>query len=342
MTIPFFRPDFRQEIEAVERVMRGGWVVQGGITADFEKAFAKYVGAEEAVFVDSGTSALYLALRMKERLYGHDLYEEPIETPSLTFVSDPEVIVNVGAYPWFVDVDPETLCIDNPTSDRMRIAVHLTGNEAQSPATVYDSAHRIEQGDLAGSRVPWCYSFYATKNMTTVQGGMIALNDKDGADWLRKARDHGMTKGTFERYNEEVPTYDVEFVGYRCKADDFRAVIGLAQLTKLPAMDEARARIIARYNEAFHLNRTGKHLYWVLVKDREAFFRQMREAEIQCSVHFLPLHKMTAFKDFPRDDLKNTEYIGAHIVSLPLFPQMTETEQDHIIHKVLMSKQLLT
>lgn len=356
--IPFFKPTIgEEEKKAINDVIDSGWLVMGPKTKEFEEKFAEYVSAEHAVFVDSGTAALFLALKWQEKKLGISLKGQIIETPSLTFVSDAEVIYNLDALPKFIDVNPKTFCVDEPerTEGNLRIAVHLTGNEANSPATIYDSAHRIEKDDVRGSQVPWCYSFYATKNMSTIQGGMIALNDWEGAKWLRAARDHGISKGTLERYTQKTPTYSIDFVGYRLKADDLRAAIGLEQLKKLPAMTQRRNEIITRYNRNLNLHRTGNHLYPILVSDRDAFFEAMELAQIQCSVHFLPLHQMPAFKKYsPKalskyftgkvgkwNNLKHTEYLGKRLVSLPLFPDMTNEQVDYVSERVLDTKLML-
>ena len=178
--------------------------------------------------------------------------------------------------------------------------------------------------------------------MSTVQGGMIALNDGEKYTWLKAARDHGISKGTLERYTEKTPTYSIDFNGYRLKADDLRAVIGLEQLKKLPAMTERRNEIVRHYNQNLHLSRTGNHLYPILVSNREKFFDAMNLAEIQCSVHFKPLHLMPAFKQYCNYSLPNTEYLGERLVSLPLFVQMTDFEIGYICEKVLATGLLIS
>lgn len=337
--IPFFKTTLgEEEKKAISDVIDSGWVVMGKKTQEFEEKFAEYVGSKYAVFVDSGTAALFLALQWQFKKYGLVSTGVPIEVPSCTFVSTAEVIVNSGAIPYFKDVSLDTFCLDEYTTDgiqRFRIPVHLTGNHAMSAGTIYDSAHRIEKDDVKDSKVPYCYSFYATKNMSTINGGMIALNDEEGYKWLKMARDHGITRGTLERYTDRTPTYQVEFVGFRLKADDVRAAIGLEQLKKLPAATERRNEIVKRYNGLLGYNRSGNHLYPILVSDRVAFFEAMELAGIQCSVHFLPLHKMPAFEMYPHEALPNTEYLGERLVSIPLFPDMTDEQVDYVAGKVL-------
>lgn len=339
--IPFFRTTIgREEKDAIGRVIDSGWVVQGKLTQEFEEKFADYIGAKYAVFVDSGTSALFLALKYTSRDYAG-----VVQVPSLTFTSTAEVVVNAGLKPKFVDVDLRTMCVEYVDPTLLAIPVHLTGLRSLAVSKIYDSAHRIEKNDLLGSDALWCYSFYATKNLSTVQGGIVATNDANAAVWLRAARDHGISKGTLERYTQKTPTYSIDFVGYRVKGDDLRAAIGLEQLKKLPEMTRQRNAVVARYNKNLGLSRTGNHLYPILVSDREAFFTAMQEAEIQCSVHFLPLHKMPAYKvyferncDYP---LPNTEYLGERLVSIPLFPQMTDDQIDYVSEHVLKTGLML-
>lgn len=337
--IPFCKSTIgEEEIKAMADVVRSGWVVMGPKTQEFEEKFAEYVGAKYAVFVDSATSALFLSIKALGLNHGAH-----IVVPSLTFVSTAEVIVNAGCTPHFVDVSLEDFCIDKDYEPEAQCAipVNLTGNKAKGHGCIVDSAHRIMRGDVKDSSSLWCYSFYATKNMSTVQGGMIALNDFNLYEWLKKARDHGITRGTTERYKEGKWEYDFSFVGYREKSDDLHAAIGLEQLKKLDGFNEARTRIISRYNEVFGLNRTGLHLYPVLTSDRTKFIDFLKERGIQCSVHFLPLHTRTAYKDFPREDMPNTEYLGERLVSLPLFPQMTDAEVDYVAKAALDSKLLV-
>lgn len=333
--IPFCKTDLgEEEKKAVEDCIDSGWVVLGPKSQEFEEKFAEYVGSKYAVFVDSGTSALLLALRY-QRLKGFTHYQ----VPSLTFTATAEAVLHSGCSLEFVDVNPDTMCVEAPSA--VTLPVHLLGNRADDGALIYDSAHRIEKDDVKDSAALWCYSFYATKNITTVQGGMVATNDPDAALWLRRARDHGLDLGTKERYTQRYRQYDVEFVGWRMKGDDMRAVIGLEQLKKLPELTEKRNAIVANYNKHLGLNRQGNHVYPVLVSDRDKFMDFMYSHDIQCTVHFRPLHTMTAYKDVGYDDLQNTEFIGNHIVSIPIYPKLTKDEQNKIINTVIKSKLML-
>lgn len=332
--IPFTKITFDKEEElAVKKCFRSGWVVLGPKTLEFEQEFAKYVGAKYAVSVDSGTSALSLAIRAESKYY-----KDFITIPSLTFVSDAEVVYNAGLKVKFADIDIHSLCIDQDHENLL--PVNFAGVRAKGRGKVIDSCHRIEKDDVKGSDALWTFSFYATKNMSTVQGGMIALNDKKAYKWLLLARDHGVTKGTAQRYKGRNPIYDVKFPGWRVKSDDLHAAIGLVQLKKLPDMNDRRNDIVDRYNVNLWQNRTGNHLYPILVKDRKKFIETMFDAGVQTSIHFIPIHTFTAYKD-KKAKLPVTDFVGKHIVSLPLFPGMTNKQVDYISDKVLKTKQLI-
>ena len=327
MTIPFTKITLgEEEIQAVADVIRSGWVVMGEKTKQFEEEFAKYVGAKHAIFVDSGTSALDLAVKYAKNVWGFGGFW----VPSLTFSATAEVVVNNGLRLAWIDVDKETFCVNSPYVQT--IQVHLAGRKADSLGIIEDSAHRIERDQCKDSQNIVCFSFYATKNLNTVQGGMIATNRPEMAAWLRKARDHGISQGTTERYKEGKWEYSIDFVGWREKSDDVHAAIGLEQLKKLDGINERRSRIVQKYNERFGLSRVGNHLYPLLVDDRPRFIKLMNEAGIQVSVHFLPLHNMPAYKkEDPGRSLPNTEYLGERMVSLPLFDQMTDEEVDYVV-----------
>ncbi|MCK4522403.1 MAG: DegT/DnrJ/EryC1/StrS aminotransferase family protein [Nanoarchaeota archaeon] len=343
MKIPFCKTTIgEEEKKAICDVIDSGWVVLGAKSQEFEEKFAEYVGAKYAVYVDSGTSALLLSLNY---LKDSDLIDDDLLiVPSLTFTATAEAAINAGYLIEFGDVDYNTLCLKTNVNDKITLPVHLVGNKATQKALIFDSAHRIERDDVKGSDALWCYSFYATKNMTTVQGGMVATNDVKAYEWLKSARDHGLDMGTKERYTGKYKQYDVKFVGYRVKGDDLRAAIGLEQLKKLPEMTKQRNEIVKRYNDAFGLERAGNHVYPILVNDRDKFMELMMEAGIQCTIHFRPLHQMTGYKKYYDAEyspaLPNTDFIGEHIVSLPLFPGLTEAEQDYIISEVKKTKLL--
>lgn len=348
MKVPFCRPSInKEEIDAVIKVLRSGWLTTGSVTKQFEEEFAKYVGAKYAVAVNSCTAALFLSLKALRAKEGREVI-----VPSLTFTATASTIIHAGLKPVFVDVDKGTFCLDPIlTLDAINantvaiVPVHLTGSlapvfaqEADLTAerrilVIYDSAHRIGKELTQPSST--CYSFYATKNMTTGEGGMITTNSKEKAEWLRQARLHGLSTGAEDRYRGGKWKYSVDFTGWKCNLTDVASAIGLVQLKKLPEMEMKRKKIVERYNEALGYDRVGTHLYPILVEDRDKFMLRMRDVGIGVSVHFLPLHLMPAYKDYkPTQPLPNTEYLGSRLVSLPLFPDMTEKEQEYVIDNV--------
>jgi dTDP-4-amino-4,6-dideoxygalactose transaminase len=176
--------------------------------------------------------------------------------------------------------------------------------------------------------------------MTTGEGGMIATNDEDAYRWFLKARHHGINKSPIDRQGEKNDwEYNIDFIGWKANNTDIAAAIGLEQLKKLPKMTFARNVIVATYNKRLGYSRNGNHLYPVLVEDREKFINLMKEAGIQCSVHFLPIHNMTAYDK--GEKLPNTEWLGKRLVSLPLYPTLTLEEVEFICKQALKTKLLI-
>jgi dTDP-4-amino-4,6-dideoxygalactose transaminase len=210
-------------------------------------------------------------------------------------------------------------------------ARHAKGFERFPVPILFDSAHRVARNDFKGTTS--CYSFYAVKNMTTVRGGMILTNDDKAAAWYRKAVHGGLGKDTLSRYagqqdQKDVSSfyYEVEFPGWNFDMTDVEAAIGRVQLTKLPGLNNKREALVRKYNSAFGLKNTGNHLYPILVENRNEFLLAMREANIQCGIHYLPLHLMRGYASYRGGKLPVTEYVGARCVSIPLYADMTAGE----------------
>lgn len=337
-----------EEKKAVCDCIDSGWITIGKKCEEFEKDFAKYVGSEYAVSVDSGTSALFLSLMFIKSKRGFDDGYKII-VPSLTFAASASTIIHAGAEPLFCDVD-ENLCLHENTIKDLKnvttyVDVQLAGNKTtwHHPARwrVVDSAHLIERGCFRGNFM--CFSFHPTKNMTTGKGGMIATNNEEAYKWLKKARLHGMHKKEWDGGLSKTVArwgYTVEFPGWKMNMTDLQASIGIEQLKKMDYMNDQKRRCLDQYNENLSLDRKGLHLYYIFVKNREKFMQFMKDEGIQCSVHFQPLHQMPAFKKYARG-LKETNWYGEHIVSLPLYVELTNKEIDYICQKVVKSKQLI-
>jgi len=332
MNIPFAKPDIgKKEIDAVVEVLKSGWLTTGPKVRELEEAFAEYVGAHYAIAVDSGTSALFLSLKCLDLAKGTTVY-----VPSLTFTASAATIIHAGYTPEFVDIDDDLIpdFVPDPA-----VIVHLTGTNAceePSVCTIQDSAHRVERDQFRGQAGMACFSFYPTKNLASCEGGMIVTNDKEQADWLRLARSHGQTKDNYKRYaigGSDHWEYSIDFPGWKMNMTDVQAAIALVQLEKMDKMNKKRRRIVHKYNTAFNMNRKGLHLYPIEVDNRKDFIARMHEKGVSCSVHFLPLHTMPAYKEY-YEPLPMTERIGKRLVSLPLYSSMTDKEVNYVIKSV--------
>lgn len=328
----------KKEINAVVRVLESGWLTMGLETIDFENEFAKFVKAKHAIAVNSCTSALFLSLQALNIKKGDEVI-----VPSFTFVATANVIVHCGAKPIFADIRPEDFNIDpKSVSEKMTkrtkliMPVHYAGRLAQtdfSTLVVEDSAHRIVKNHKSKNLV--CYSFYATKNITTGEGGMVTTDDGDLAMWLKKARLHGLSHDAWKRYDPKGKWhYEIEFNGYKMNTVDLASAMGRVQLARIDEMEKKRKVIVDKYNKLLGLKNFGTHLYPILVENRNDFIGIMKENGISCSFHFLPLHKSPAFSKYNKIKLPVTEYVGSRVVTLPLFPGLSLGDVNYVCSKV--------
>lgn len=339
--IPFSRADIGiKEIEAVTKVLKSGWLTMGSETLSFEEEFADYVGAKYAVAVNSATSALFLALKALGVGKGDEII-----LPSFTFASTANVVIHAGATPVFVDINNTDFTMaqksmEDAITNRTKavIPVHYAANRAKIKTDIpiiEDSAHLIEKNGNDSRAFAVCYSFYATKNMTTGEGGMITVQDSKVADWLRMARLHGLSKDSWKRYNLNSKwIYTVEFPGWKFNTTDINSALGRVQLTRLDYFQEKRKAAVALYNKILGLKNEGTHLYPVLVKDRNSFFELMKKHEIGCSFHFTPLHLQPAYREYKIGKLPVTEFVGERVVTLPLDAVITAKEIEKVAHLV--------
>lgn len=347
MKITLTKPSIdNRELDAATNVLKSGWLIRGMQTKLFEKEFAKFMGAKYAVATNGCTMALFLAvsqMNLKKT--------DEVIVPSLTWSATASIVISAGATPVFADVDPKTWCLD-PEDVRRKIAkntklvipVHYAGRFAQGfenfeIPVLYDSAHRVEKNDFKG--VTSCYSFYAVKNMTTIRGGMILSNDEEAAKWYRTGCHGGIAKDTLSRYqgaqNKADASsfyYEIEFPGWNFDMTDVEAAIGREQLKKVEGLDAKRNKIIEQYNKAFGLENTGNHLYPLNVDNRDEFLVTMKEAGIQCAIHYLPLHLMKGYQGYRAENLRVTEELGKKCVSIPLYADMTQEEVSYVIEQV--------
>ncbi len=362
-----------EDINEVVETLKSGWVAKGPRTIEFEKRFAEYTGAKYAVAMNSATAALHIALIAGGVKPG----DEVITTP-ITFAATANTIIHVGATPVFVDVDPETFCIDvNKIEEKITdkttaiVPVHYTGHacdmdKIRAIAEKYDlfvsedAAHAIDtfyKGDLIGKKGDCAsFSFYATKNICTGEGGMLTTNSEDIAEKARVMSTHGMSKAAWNRYGKGGAwRYDIEYPGHKYNMFDIQAALAKTQMNKLSAMQDRRKEIVKKYKEGFSTLDGIKlppeadytthswHLYVVrleldkLTIDRDKFIELMGEANIGTSVHFIPVHLMSYYREnfgYKEGDFPVAENYFDTILSLPLYPKMTDEDVQDVINAV--------
>jgi len=367
--VEFYRHALTEDdIAAVADTLRGVFLTTGPRAAQFEQAFATYLGVEHAVTVSSCTAALHLALLG----LGIGPGDEVITTP-MTFIATANAILHTGATPVFVDVEPDTGNIDarqveRAISPRTRavMPVHLYGLMADVRALdavcrshglpiIEDAAHATEAvrdgfrpGQLGRAA---CFSFYATKNLTCGEGGAIATNDSALADTVKRLRSHGMSKEAAGRYTSRYQHWDMLMLGHKANLSDVNATLLLGQLPRLGAQLARREAIARRYESAFAdlpgirilAGRDGatsaRHLFTILVEDgqRDEFLSRLQEKSIGVAVNYRAVHLLSYYREtfgFRRGAFPAAEAIGDRTLTLPLYPSMTDAEVDAVVGAV--------
>lgn len=373
--LPYYVPDITDlEINEVVDTLKSGWLAKGPRTIEFEKRFAEFVGAKHAVAMNSCTAALHIALVAA----GIGSGDEVITTP-MTFAASANTIIHTGATPVFVDIDPKTGCIDPDRIEEMVtsrtkaiVPVHYAGHACDldriyAIADKYglfvseDAAHAIYtgyKGRFIGNRTKGTasFSFYATKNLATGEGGMLVTEDDQIADMARILVTHGMSKNAWNRYTKGGSwKYDIEYPGFKYNMFDLQAALGLKQLERLKEMQSRRSRIVQRYNESFadldavEIPQTAQysahswHLYIIklnldkLTINRDQFIEELNAGNIGTSVHFIPVHLMRVYRErfgYKPGDFPMTEEHFERIISLPLYSVMTDRDVEDVIQTV--------
>lgn len=361
-----------EEIAAAVAALESGWLSSGPRVREFEQAFAAYAGVEHAVALNSCTAALHLALLTAGVGPGDDV----ITTP-LTFCATANTVVHAGATPRFADIDPHTwnldpVAVQAAMSDRTRavIPVHYAGRPVDVPAftalgmhngvrIIEDAAHCVEGragGAAIGSTADFtCFSFYATKNLTTGEGGMLTTHSAEWAETIRRRALHGMSRDGWTRYARDgAPGYDIVTPGYKYNMPDLMAAIGLVQLQRLEDRWRRRDAIWRRYDDGFADlpltlpapsapgDRHARHLYTVLVEPESGWTRDelaaaLRSSGIMTSVHFRAVHLFTYYAErfgFKRGMWPVAERVSDTTLSLPLSAAMRDADVDAVIAAV--------
>jgi dTDP-4-amino-4,6-dideoxygalactose transaminase len=362
-----------EEEQEVLETLRSGWLTTGQRTHKFERDFAEFIGCKHAIGLNSCTAGLHLALAAAGIGPGDEVI-----TTAITFAATANVIVHQGATPVFVDVERGTLNInaheiERHMSDKTKalMPVHLFGHPCDMDAIlklarkynlllVEDAAHAVGS-EYRGRRVGsigdlTSFSFYATKNMTTGEGGMLTTDNDEFAEKIRILSLHGITADAWHRHGGgDYVHWDVLYPGYKYNMFDIQAALGIHQLRKLEMFWQCRKKWVETYDKAFgeipeiellvqrdHVKH-AHHLYPILVRvedltvDRDTILRDLKEAGVGVSVHFRALHLMSYYArkfGFKRGDFPSAEYASDRLISLPLFPKMTEQNVRWVISKV--------
>jgi len=372
--IPFHVPQIDdEEIRSVVETLKSGWLTTGVKVKRFEGDFASYLGCGHAIAVNSCTAALHLALEA----VGIEEGDEVI-VPTMTFTATAEVVLYFKARPVLVDCRRDTFNID---PDRVEqaitaktkaiIPVHFGGQpcdmepirqiaRARGLTVIEDAAHALPasyQGKKVGTIGDiTCFSFYATKTITTGEGGMATTDNTEWAERMRMMSLHGISHDAWKRYTKEGSWYyEVLRPGFKYNLTDIGAAIGIEQLKKCDAFGAARKRIATAYNEG--LSKLPEiqtpvcesdvqhawHLYVIqldlerLKINRYQFIEALKEQGIGTSVHFIPLHLHPYYRDkfgYAPDDFPKASETYQRIISLPIYPKMTEAHIEHVIAAV--------
>ena len=371
ISVPFIIPEItKNDKNAVLNALNSRLLTDGPKLHKFESVFAKFTGAKFAVGVSNGTAALHLSLKALGIGKGSEVI-----IPDLTFVATASSVLLTGATPVLVDVN-EDLNISIPsikkaitTRTKAIIPVHFAGKSCKIRqiasiakknhiAIVEDCAHAI------GSKVnnkhvgtfgqTGCFSFYPTKNFTTIEGGMVITNSKHIADFVRSARNHGISKTLASRFAKGKPwNYDIENPGYNYRLDEIRASLGINQMKRIKKMNSLRKKAANYYTEklgnvngvvvpdksigAEHVH----HLYVIKITrkysiTRDILFNKLLKKGIRTSVHYKPLHMFTTFKKMAKvsGSLSNSKEAYSQILSLPIYPSISKKQQDLVIHNI--------
>ena len=360
-----------RELTVLLETIESDWITAGARTEAFEKEFARFAGTNEAVAVSSGTTALFLALKALGIGPGDEVLVPSmtfVATAAAVIHCGAEpVFVDICG------IENPTMCPDDAAAKmtartKAILPVHYAGIPADMDRLcalaqsnglllIEDAAHA--PGARFGGRgcgsfgQAGCFSFFGNKNITTGEGGMIATNDVDLACALRRLRSHGMTVTSWDRDKGRPAVYDVLEVGFNFRFDDLRAAIGLVQLEKLPQINRQRAELVSRYNEQFakwnsavilpyalvsRNKQPSFHIYPIVLPssaERDTVAETLQAHGIQTSIHYPPIHYLSAFKRIDRRVyLPLTEAFASRELTLPLYPSLSAGQIDEIVEGV--------
>jgi len=367
--IEFFRHGIEgEELQRLREVLGSLFITTGQVVYEFEDALADYLGLPHTVAVTSCTSAMQMAL-----LAGGVQPGDEVITTTLTFIGTPNAVLMAGATPVLADVDRGTGNIDPGAVEaavtehtKAIMPVHLYGQMCDMDALrevadrhglfiVEDAAHAIEakwNGKPPGHYGEYsAFSFYATKNITSGEGGAITVRNEKQYELLNMLRLHGFNQLAVDRYTSSYEKYDIGMFGWKCNMDSIHAAILIEQLKKIGEYGERRREIFDRYTEAFSamdgielhtIRPEAEHAYHLLTilvdpASRDAVMTGLQERGVGVSINFVPIHQMTYYRErfgFRDGMFPAAEDIGARTISLPLYPKLTGEEVEYVIEAV--------
>lgn len=384
INVPFFKPSLGdEEKQAVLSVIDSGWLTTGKVTLEFEREFSEFVGSKYALAVNSNTSGMILAMEA----CGVRAGKAVITTP-YTFVSTAACAVHLGADVFFADIEKDTYSISPEKIEEILkkdtehkvvaiVPVHVAGNlcnmekicelarKYSTPENkirvIEDAAHSFPSktsrgyaGTLGDAGV---FSFYATKTMTTGEGGMVTTNDDALAKRMTVMRLHGMDRTTWDRYTSPRASWEYDIIepGFKFNLPDVLSAIGREQLKKATTFDQQRKQVVKKYNEAFRdcdfiqIPPDGEgnawHLYLMRIRpdmldcDRNTFASELQASGIGISMHFIAIFHFTywqkKYPEFTAENFPNAEEHYQNTITLPLWPGMPDEMSDYVIKTVI-------
>ena len=370
MFIPYGRQSINeQDIEAVVNVLKSDYLTTGPKIAEFERKVADYTGAKYAVAIANGTAALHAACYAA----GIGEGDEVITTP-ITFAASSNCVLYCGGTPVFADINPETYNISSVDIERKItsktkaiIAVHFTGQPCEMDQiheiadkhnliVIEDGAHAlgaVDKGKRVGTLSDMTtFSFHPVKHITTGEGGMILTDNPKLYERLKLFRTHGITREENLLTKNDGPWYyEQRDLGFNYRITDIQCALGTSQMDRLPGFLEKRKKIAEQYNEAFAGNNqiqlpyqkegcdNAWHLYVIRVKNgnRKEVFEKLRAAGIGVNVHYIPVYQHPYYRShgYAQVVCPNAEEYYKECISLPMYPDLKEEEQEYVIKKVL-------
>jgi len=350
--IKLFDPSVdHNEENAITKVLHSHFWASGngeGNVLKFEELFKKYTNSKACIAVNSGTAALHLALSL------FNIKNKEVILPSLSFVSTAHAIIYNGGIPVFVDVEPDTLCIDpKKVKDAITkkttaiLPVHFAGmpcnlyelskiSKKYNLKIIEDAAHAAgatyKNRKIGSHSDVVCFSFHPVKNLAMPSGGLVSLNGKN----IKKLKDILKSKRWVGISNRKGSKYNISEIGWNYYMNEFSAAIGIEQLKKLERNNSKRKNIAIKYSNKLKVIQKipftkdcSYHLYWIMVNNRDEFMKKMHGKNIETGIHYFPIHKMKFYNS--KLKLRITEEVSEKLVSLPIHPNLTENDIDKII-----------